>query len=69
VLEVLGQIDEKCDVGSVVEGAVVELVAENRRAVAVAVEVSGERDVFGSEIGVGPGEDGEDVGGGDLFAG
>ncbi len=69
VLKVFGEFDEESDVGGVVEGAVVEVVAENGSAVTVAVEVGGEGDVFGGEFGIGTGEDGEDVGGGDVFAG
>ena len=69
LLEVFGEFDEECDVGGVVEGAVVEVVAEHGSAVAVAVEVRGEGDVFGGEFWIGAGEDGEDIGGGDVFAG
>jgi hypothetical protein len=63
------EFDEEGDIGCVVERAVVEIVAEDGGAVAIAVEVCGERDVLGGEFGVSAGEDGEDVGGGDVFAG
>ena len=69
VLKVFGQFDEEGDVGCVVEGAVVKVVAHDRCAVAVAVEVGGERDILGGEFWIAAGEDGEDVGGGDVFAG
>ena len=57
VLEVFCEFGEEGYVGCVVEGAVVEVVAEDGGAVAVAVEVGGESYVLGSQFGVGAGED------------
>jgi hypothetical protein len=47
VLEIFRHFSEESYVGGVVEGAVVEVVAEDWSAVAVAVEVCGECYVFG----------------------
>ena len=54
--QALGKVDEGSDVGGIVERAVVEVVAENGCAEAVAVEVGGEGDVLGGERRVGAGE-------------
>ena len=52
MLQIFCEFEKESYVGCVVEGAVVEVVAEDGSAVAVAVEVGGERDVFGGEFGV-----------------
>ncbi len=65
----MGELEEGGDVGGVVECAVVEVVAVDGGAEAVAVEVGGEGDVLGGEGWVGSREDGDDVGGGDVFLG
>ena len=45
-LQLLGEIDQGCDVGRIVEGAVVDAVAVPGLADAVAVQVRGDHDVF-----------------------
>jgi hypothetical protein len=45
-VEVAGELDEESDVGGVVESSVVEIVAEDGGAEAVAVEVRGDDDVL-----------------------
>src|SRR6185312_1435796 len=55
------ELNERSDVSRIVERSVVEAVAVDRLAEAVAIEVSRDDDVFVLQRGIASGEDSEDV--------